>query len=130
MVWSLFSDGQRYWRDPWKRSILLLGELRQRGSKSANRDINERELCFDRIWEQLIRTGATRHRSDLKRPNVLVLQMAKVASTSIRSALNRRKINAFHCHGLSAARQERDLNRLRRTDLTGKLITPITKNTA
>ena len=110
------------WRDAWERPILFLDMLRQRGSKSSNRDIDERELCFDRIWEQLIRTGATRHRSDLKRPNVLVLQMAKVASTSIRSALNKRRINVFQCHGLSAARQERDLIRLRRADLTAKLI--------
>ncbi|HJR20581.1 MAG TPA: putative capsular polysaccharide synthesis family protein [Dongiaceae bacterium] len=120
MAWSLFSLGQRHWRSAWKRSILL--DMLRRGNKLENRNIDERELCFDRIWEQLIRTGATRHRSDLKRSNVLVLQMAKVASTSIRSALGKRKINAFHCHGLSAARQERDLSRLRRADLTGKLI--------
>jgi hypothetical protein len=81
-----------------------------------------RELTYQHIWSQLVDTGATRHPTDLERPNVLVLQMAKVASQSIRSALSSREINVFHCHGLSNARQDRDLDRLRRSDLSVNLV--------
>ena len=114
--------GQDAWHNAWERGIRFFEDVRKRLLRPANPEIEERELCYDRIWEQMLRTGATGHRSDLKRPNVLVLQMAKVASTSIKSALNKRKINALQCHGLSAARQEHDLARLRRADVTAKLV--------
>jgi hypothetical protein len=95
--------------------------------RSPNTEPAERRLApggqsFERIWSQLIATGATRAPSDGGRPIVLVLQMAKVASMSIRSALTKNGFNAFQCHGLSAARQERDLSRLRRADFTNNLV--------
>ena len=114
--------GQDAWHNAGERGIRFFDDLRKRLRRPADPEIAERELCYDRIWEQMLRTGATGHRSDLKRPNVLVLQMAKVASTSIKSALNKRQINALQCHGLSAARQEHDLARLRRADVTAKLV--------
>jgi hypothetical protein len=119
---TFVGGGQDTWHNLWVRGIHFLEDLHKRVRRLAKPEIEERELCYERIWEQMLRTGATGHRSDLNRPNVLILQMAKVASTSIKSALNKRKINALQCHGLSAARQEHDLARLRRADVTAKLV--------
>src|SRR5688572_3104635 len=80
------------------------------------------ELTYRHIWRRLRQTGATQHPTDRNRPNVLVLQMAKVASQSIRTALSRQAFNVFHCHGLSTARQDRDLDRLRRSKLHVNLV--------
>ena len=80
------------------------------------------ELTYQHIWRQLRQTGVTRQSTDRELPNVLVLQMAKVASQSIRTALSRRAFNVFHCHGLSTARQDRDLDRLRRGKLNVNLV--------
>jgi len=71
------------------------------------------ELTYQHIWRQLRQTGVTRQSTDRELPNVLVLQMAKVASQSIRTALSRRAFNVFHCHGLSTARQDRVRRRCR-----------------
>lgn len=97
----------------------IFGGAKPRAEKSKP---DAGELTYQHIWSQLVDTGATRHPTDLERPNVLVLQMAKVASQSIRSALSERGINVFHCHGLSTARQDRDLDRLHRNDLSVNLV--------
>ena len=78
-------------------------------------------LTYHHIWRQLRRAGATPHPTDRGRTNVLVLQMGKVASKSIRAALTQHDLNVFHSHGLSHARQDHDLDRLRRGDLTVEL---------
>lgn len=95
--------------------------------KAAALIIHERapdpaELTYQHIWHRLHQTGATRHSTDQDRANVLVLQMGKVASQSIRVALQRQALNVFHCHGLSYTRQDRDLDRLRRADLSVNLV--------
>ena len=81
------------------------------------------ELTYRHIWRQLRKAGLAPHPTDRGRANVLVLQMGKVASKSIRAALNQHELNVFHSHGLSNARQDRDLDRIRRSDLNVDLVT-------
>jgi hypothetical protein len=82
---------------------------------------DEVERSFRHIWHHLIHISEEPYPLKRRRPNVLVLQMGKVASFSIRAALCERKINAFHSHGLSPMRQHRALSHVLEGELTFRL---------
>jgi hypothetical protein len=81
----------------------------------------EAQRTFRHIWHYL-QVGSDRH-YPLKRgqTNALVLQMSKVASTSIQAALCQRGINAFHSHSLSSSGQHALLSALLEQDLSFRL---------
>lgn len=82
----------------------------------------EAERTYRHIWRHVDRSSEPRFPLKRGRETVLILQMAKVASTSIRSALSRRGINALHSHGLSPARQHGALSHLLEARLTSHLV--------
>ena len=90
------------------------------GRRAADSPLDEKEHIFRHIWHRLAHAF---ERGQLHRghPNALVLQMGKVASTSIQSALLAREINAFHSHGLSSLFQHGRLSLLLDTGLTFRL---------
>ena len=83
--------------------------------------LDDAQRTFRHIWHYL-QVGSDR-RYPLKRgqPNALVLQMGKVASTSIQAALGQRGINAFHSHGLASPTQHATLSQLMESDLSFRL---------
>jgi hypothetical protein len=97
----------------------LFRRKRRRGPKKARRDDSERS--FRHIWNHLVHASDKRYPPDRHRPNAIVLQIGKVASTSINAALNAHGINAFHCHRLSPEEQRVSLNRLLQGDVTVRL---------
>jgi hypothetical protein len=76
-----------------------------------------KDRVFRHIWHRLEHAFERRHLLDRRHPNVVVLQMGKVASTSIQSALLARGINAFHSHGLSSPVQHDRLSQLLEAEL-------------
>lgn len=93
---------------------LLLGRGVDRGQPEELDDV---ERSFRHIWRFLTVTSSARHPPKRKRPNVLVLQMGKVASLAIHQALSETgAVNAFHSHSLSPSSQEQTLRHL----LTGE----------
>lgn len=79
------------------------------------------ERTYRHIWHYLAVGSDRRYPLNRRNPNAVVLQMGKVASTSIQSALWSRGINAFHSHGLSAAPQFGMLTRLLENEPTFRL---------
>jgi hypothetical protein len=96
----------------------LLGRREQR---VAAPELSEAERSFRHIWRYLIATGSAVRPRDRNRPNVLVLQMGKVASLAIRQALDEGGVNAFHTHSLSQASQERLFGHLLTSEFTFRL---------
>ena len=96
---------------------LLMGDKRAAGK----RPMEEKDRIFRHIWHRLAHAFERGHLLHRGRPNAVVLQMGKVASTSIQSALLARGINAFHSHGLSAPIQRGRLSGLLEADLTFRL---------
>ncbi|NJO37644.1 MAG: hypothetical protein HC871_08510, partial [Rhizobiales bacterium] len=80
-----------------------------------------KDRIFRHIWHRLEHAFERRHLLDRRHPNAVVLQMGKVASTSIQSALLARGINAFHSHGLSSLVQHGRLSQLLGAELTFRL---------
>jgi hypothetical protein len=97
----------------------FLGLDRRHASDQPMQD--EAKRAFRRIWHHLVYGSERRFPLRRSQPNVLILQMGKVASTSIRSALSRREINALHTHGLSPILQHGALTRLLVRDPTLRL---------
>lgn len=91
----------------WARA-LLTGHSRP----SVKPPMAEKDRIFRHIWHRLEHAFDRRNLLDRRHPNVVVLQMGKVASTSIQSALLARGINAFHSHGLSSVVQHGQLSKL------------------
>lgn len=91
----------------------------RRVSKKAKWDDVERS--FRHIWHHLVHVADEKYPLKRRRPNAIVLQMGKVASTSIHAALSAHGINAFHSHRLSAEMQHSALSRLLENDLTVRL---------
>src|SRR3990170_7606796 len=97
----------------------LIGLIRgRRGKPVAKADLDPAERSFRHIWRYVKFTSSMRHPPNRKRPNLLVLQMGKVASLAIHQALNEAGINAFHSHHLSLGHQSGALTRLLRNDFT------------
>lgn len=84
--------------------------------------LDDAQRTFRHVWHYL-QVGSDR-RYPLKRgqTNALVLQMSKVASTSIQAALGQRGINAFHAHSLSPDGQHALLSELMGNDLSFRLV--------
>lgn len=87
-------------------------------SPAVTPEVDEAERIFRHIFRYLKVGTDKRYLPRLGQPNALVLQMAKVASTSIQAALRDRGINAFHSHGLSPAVHHAMLSQLLERDLT------------
>ena len=85
---------------------------------ARKRTMTKEELVFRHIWHRLAHAFDRRTLLQRGRPNALILQMGKVASTSIQSALLARGINAFHSHGLSSATHHGQLSALLEKELT------------
>ena len=98
----------------------LLGRSSRRASGKPALDDAER--TFRHIWHYLVVGSDKRYPLERRQPNALILQMSKVASTSIQTALGTRGINAFHSHGLSAVPQRGALSHLMGNDLTFRLV--------
>lgn len=81
-------------------------------------DLDPAERSFRHIWRYVKFTSSVYYPPKRKRPNLLVLQMGKVASLAIQQALHEAGINAFHCHELSLPRQEVALGHLLKDELT------------
>ncbi len=94
------------------------------GGRRAESDTepDERERTFRYIWHYLNIGSENDYPLKRKRTNVLVLQMGKVASSSIRAALCERGINAFHTHGLSPMPQQAMLSHLLAGEPTFRLV--------
>ena len=86
------------------------------------RDRDPADEGFRRIWAHLKATQGPGRPPRRKRQTVLVLQMGKVASMAIRSALVRHGLNAFHTHAISPSAQRSMIDRLSGGALTLKLI--------
>jgi hypothetical protein len=97
----------------------LLGGRRQRAADKPEPD--EMDQTFRYIWHYLNIGSENDYPLKRKQTNVLVLQMGKVASGSIRAALCERGINAFHTHGLSPMPQQAMLSHLLAGDPTFRL---------
>jgi hypothetical protein len=97
----------------------FLGADRSTRSKPP---LDAAQRTFRHIWHYL-EVGSDR-RYPLKRgqTNALVLQMSKVASTSIQAALCQRGINAFHSHSLSSSGQHAALSQLLDRNLSFRLV--------
>lgn len=95
----------------WSR---LARRLLARGKDGSEPDdLDDVERSFRHIWRFLMVTSNRRHPLKRKRPNVLVLQMGKVASIAIHRALSEAGVvNAFHSHNLSVASQELTLRHM------------------
>ena len=107
-----------------KRSLgarRLVGRLLGRREHVAAPELSEAERSFRHIWRYLIATGSAVRPRDRNRPNMLVLQMGKVASLAIQQALNEGGVNAFHTHSLSQASQERLFGHLLTSEFTFRL---------
>ena len=103
------------------RSLRAL--LRPEGRRASEKtDWDDVERSFRHIWQHLVHATDKKYRLKRRRPNVIILQMGKVGSTSIRAALCARDINAFHSHRLSPAMQQRALGRVLENDLTVRLV--------
>jgi Putative capsular polysaccharide synthesis protein len=98
------------------RALLMGGE-----HAADKRPMEEKDRIFRHIWHRLAHAFERGHLLQRGRPNAVVLQMGKVASTSIQSALLARRINAFHSHGLSSPIQRGRLSPLLEADLTFRL---------
>ena len=82
-------------------------------------ELDDVERSFRHIWRFLTVTSSQRHPPRRKRPNLLVLQMGKVASLAIHQALSETDaVNAFHSHSLSPGSQEQTLRHLLTGDFT------------
>jgi hypothetical protein len=92
--------------------------IRSPKHRRAATDLDPAERSFRHIWRYVKFTSSVEYPPDRKRPNLLVLQMGKVASLAIQQALNEGGINAFHCHALSPARQQSTIAHLLNSDLT------------
>lgn len=88
---------------------------------AGKRPLEEKDRIFRHIWHRLAHAFEQRRLLHRGHPNALVLQMGKVASTSIQSALLASGINAFHSHGLSSPSQHGRLSLLLDADLTFRL---------
>lgn len=110
---SIVSFGKRLWHIP-----TLIRSPRPR-ARALDLDLAERS--FRHIWRYLKFSGSAKNRPDRKKPNVLVLQMGKVASLSIHQALNESGLNSFHCHSVSLGRQQDMLTYLLKGDLSFRL---------
>jgi hypothetical protein len=97
----------------------LLGRGNRRASDKL--DLDDAERTFRQIWHYLVVGSDQRYPLARRQPNALILQMGKVASTSIQAALGTRGINAFHAHGLSTMPQRGGLAHLMEDDLTFRL---------
>ena len=107
----------------YKRALHAVGALLQGGRRAADRpEPDEREQTFRYIWHYLNIGSENDYPLKRKQANVLVLQMGKVASSSIRAALCERGINAFHTHGLSPMPQQAMLSHLLVGDPTIRLV--------
>lgn len=95
--------------------------LTGRARPTAKRPMAAKDRIFRHIWHRLEHAFERRHLLDRRQPNAIVLQMGKVASTSIQSALLARGINAFHSHGLSSTDQHGRLSHLMGAQLTFRL---------
>jgi hypothetical protein len=106
-----------------KRGLRALEALLGRGNRRASDkpDLDDAERTFRHIWHYLVVGSDKRYPLERSQPNALILQMSKVASTSIQEALGTRGINAFHSHGLSAVPQRGALSHLMEDDLTFRL---------
>jgi hypothetical protein len=80
------------------------------------------QRAFRYIWHYLTVGSDRRNPLSLGQQNVLILQMGKVASHSIQTALSEHGINAFHSHGLSDPAQLGVLSRLLERDVTFRLV--------
>ena len=88
----------------------------------STRPLDEAQRTFRHIWHYLEVGSDRRYPMKRSQTNALVLQMSKVASTSIQAALRQRGINAFHSHGLTSAAQHAMLSPLLENDLSFRLV--------
>jgi hypothetical protein len=96
---------------------LFLGRGEDR--RQPEEELDDVERSFRHIWRFLTVTSSRRHPPRRKRPNLLVLQMGKVASLAIHQALSETgAVNAFHFHGVSPGSQEKTLRHLLTADFT------------
>jgi hypothetical protein len=103
-------------RAVWKR-------WRRGGRRASGKPVmDEAERTYRHIWRHVVASSERIYPLQRGRPTVLLLQMAKVASTSIRAALSRRGINALHTHALSPGRQHESLSHLLAAKPTSALV--------
>ena len=81
-------------------------------------DLDLAEQSFRHIWRYVKFTSSVEYPPDRKRPNLIVLQMGKVASLALQQALHEGGVNAFHCHLLSSAHQQAAVAHLLTSELT------------
>jgi hypothetical protein len=94
----------------------------KRWRRSSKPELDETERTYRHIWRHVVRSSERIFPLQRGRPTVLLLQMAKVASTSMRSALSRHGINVLHRHALSPARQQASLSHLLTATPTSALV--------
>lgn len=93
-----------------------------RGHASGEPGLDEAERTYRHIWRHVVRSSERIYPLKRGQPTVLLLQMAKVASTSMRSALSARGLNVLHRHALSPARQHESLSHLLAAKPTSALV--------
>jgi hypothetical protein len=103
------------------RGLKKLRALLPRGATDKP-EVDEAERVYRYIFRYLTIGTDKRYLPRRGRPNAIVLQMGKVASTSIQAALRERGINAFHSHGLSDAQQHARLSQLLQEELDIPLV--------
>lgn len=80
--------------------------LTGRGKKRADIDLDPVTRSYHHIFAHLRALSPGKGQPKRKRQNILVLQMGKVGSMAIRSALRQHDLNVFHTHSLSPGRQK------------------------
>jgi hypothetical protein len=96
----------------------LIGSRAGQPKPRPEADLDPAERSFRHIWRYVKFTSGVDYPPERKRPNLLVLQMGKVASLAIQNALYHGGVNAFHCHELSLARQQATIANLLQSELT------------
>ena len=92
--------------------------LTGRRKREGTADLDPAAGSYHHIFGHLKALSPGPRQPKRKRQNILVLQMGKVGSMAISSALRKRDLNVFHTHSLSRGHQKRLVDNLAQGDLT------------
>lgn len=90
--------------------------LRRKKPRSPTRSPSEQDLIFSHIWHHVAFTGDPQYPPQKDRKNVLIVQMGKVASLALKSAINQSGLNGFHVHSICAEQQLASLRSVLRAE--------------
>ena len=93
-------------------------DLTGRRKREDTVDLDPAARSYHHIFGHLKALSPGPRQPKRKRQNILVLQMGKVGSMAISSALHKRDLNVFHTHSLSRGHQKRLVDNLAQGDLT------------